>query len=338
MNIYALQKRLKAIKHSRLIWMAIVLAVDVAIAAVMAYTTFYAIFEPSYSFIFFAMTITMAVLTLMIPYIFGEKSVKKMALFGLLIFVVAGMVFGLAYLNTLFAFEPDPSESKNGVLTQGTVAPLHGASNSNFTFEVFYDGPNSHADMSVRVNVSDTFDEYNYVNKTMALKAGSNGTANERYYTFSTTLKPSVYQYRFECEDSNGTTVTMWNLGPLNEKQDKYTAPFLLSGVLSILSQVAIVFFLGLLMYWWLRRGRIERAKWASEGMDRKTVPKTTTSSGFTCTSCGADVDDDDKFCPKCGEKFEDEPKEVKPVEFKSEEKPAEPAKETSPKEGEGKK
>jgi hypothetical protein len=65
-----------------------------------------------------------------------------------------------------------------------------------------------------------------------------------------------------------------------------------------------MLFLIGLLMYWWLRKGKLERQKWKAE-LEEATPKK----GGFKCTECGAEVGDDDKFCPKCGVKFDDDSK-----------------------------
>lgn len=333
MSIYDTQKRLKAVKHSTIIWLALVLLTDLSLAAGMVYS-------PDGT-IALALVVVMAFFTLIIPYMFGEKKVKKIAAAGLVIILVVGFIEGFVYLNALYSIEPEPTHSKDDVLTGGLVAPYQDTDATNFTYTVVYNGGMLNSD--VRLNVSDIAGGNVELNVSMFLAPGENASASPREYIYWAELPGSMYQYRFETLDDSGNyTVTYLALGPINAPMSKFVAPICLYAVMTMFLQAGMLFLIGLLMYWWLRKGKEERAKWHTD-LDESKPPKG--GGDFKCTDCGALVGNDDKFCPKCGVKFDDaddgkkgdakgaprpaekELTEPKPVEFEKPEKGSEEGK-----------
>jgi len=93
---------------------------------------------------------------------------------------------------------------------------------------------------------------------------------------------------------------------------------------LSQVTILAVVTYFAILFLWWYtaraREARVkamarsaERSKEPSKD-DSKETPKPALTFGgkaakataFTCTNCGADVEETDAKCPKCGAVFED--------------------------------
>ena len=293
MSIYDTQKRLKAIKHSTVIWLALVFLTDLSLAVGMVYS-------PDGT-VALAMVVVMALFTLLIPYMFGEKNVKKIAAAGLVIILVVGFIEGFVYLNALYDVAPEASHSKDNVLTEGTVYPYQNEDATNFTYTVVYNGGLPNAD--VRLNVSDIAGGDVELNETMFLAPGQNASASPRKYIYWAELPGSMYQYRFETADNDGNyTSTYLALGPINAPMGKFVAAICLYAVMTMFLQAGMLFLIGLLMYWWLRKGKEERAKWKTE-VEASSPSK---SADFKCTDCGAFVSNEDKFCPKCGVKFDD--------------------------------
>ncbi|MFH0816030.1 MAG: zinc ribbon domain-containing protein [Methanobacteriota archaeon] len=295
MSIYDTQKRLKAVKHSTIIWLALVFLTDISLAIGMVYS-------PDGT-VALALVVVMAFFTLIIPYMFGEKNVKKMAAAGLVVILVVGLLEGVIYLNALYSVNPEATRSGDSILTEGLVTPYQDVSATNFTYTVVYSGnlPDSLAD--VRLNVSDIAGGDVELNATMHLAPGENASASSRRYIYQAELPGSMYQYRFETFDNSGNyTTTSSALGPINAPMGQFIAPICLYAVMTMFLQAGMLFFIGLLMYWWLRKGKEERAKWKTE-LGESKPPK---GADFKCTDCGAFVSDDDKFCPKCGVKFDD--------------------------------
>ena len=324
MSIYDTQKRLKAVKHSTIIWLALVFLTDMSLAVGMVYS-------PDGT-VALALVVVMAFFTLIIPYMFGEKNVKKIAAAGLVIILVVGFLEGFVYLNALYNVDPEATHSEDNVLTGGIVTPYQNVDATNFTYTVVYNGNRSDSHTDVRLNVSDIAGGVVELNVTMYLVSGENASAASREYVYWAELPGSMYQYRFETLDNDGNyTVTYLALGPINAPMSQFVAPICLYSVMTMFLQAGMIFLIGLLMYWWLRRGKEERAKWRTD-LDESKPSK---AADFKCTDCGAFVSDDDKFCPKCGVRFDDsganktddakdaegEPVAPKPVEF---EKPAE--------------
>jgi hypothetical protein len=342
MSIYDIQKRLNSLRFSRLIWMGLVIALNVAVAVVVI------LFPTIWSF--YIMMISTAVFTLLVPYMFGEKSIKKLAVFGLVLITISGVIAAYATwqvaLDDIYSEESETVGSDDGLLADGTSAPYFGYGVTNFTFTVTYTGGWSADDVQAYVNITPYLlgGENARHNVTMAPEDPANVGLTPRPYVAHVELdEKAIYMYQFIVVDGNSTAVTEWNLGPINVEKSEAQPTLIMVSTMIILLQSGMLFLIGLLMYWWLRKGKQEREKWRAELEESK--PKK--GGGFKCTSCGAEVGDDDKFCPKCGEKFEEsgggaaneeskdgqaaakEAIEPKPVEYADAEKEAGEGKET---------
>jgi hypothetical protein len=294
MSIYDTQKRLKGVKHSTIIWLALVFLTDLSLAVGMVYS-------PDGT-VALALVVVMAFFTLIIPYMFGEKKVKKMAAAGLVIILVVGLIEGAIYLNALYSVQPESIRSEDNLLTQGLVTPYQDIHATNFTYTVMYHGNLSIAQADVRLNVSDIAGGVE-LNVTMHLAPGENASATPRKYIYWAELPGSMYQYRFEALDDGGNyTYSYSALGPINAPMGQFIVPICLYAVMTMFLQAGMLFLIGLLMYWWLRKGKEERAKWRTE-VDESRSSK---AADFKCTDCGAFVSTEDKFCPKCGVRFDD--------------------------------
>jgi hypothetical protein len=299
MGIYAIQARLRALRFSTAIWLLLTLAVDLALG--------FSIIAVQSDVYLFAMIIAIAFLTLFIPYMFGEKSVKKLAGLGLLIILVTAValsVFSSSLLvDEIYSEPPEPVSSENGVLAQGTVTPYVAGPNTPVTFSVYYQGNDPASDILVNVDVRVYVGQQeNEQNLSMELRPGDDPDAFNGTFVCTATLGDSIYYYRFEASNATNNTDTEVALGPLTATRTDAFNVLVINGVVGFLTNVALLFLIGLLMYWWLRKARVERAKWTAE-----MGVKETKKGEFTCTACGADVDEGDRFCPKCGERFDDD-------------------------------
>jgi energy-coupling factor transporter transmembrane protein EcfT len=295
MSIYDTQKRLGAMKHSFAIWPALVFLTNLSIAVATVYS-------PNW-YLALAMIVSAAFFTLIIPYMFGVKSVKRIAAAGLAIILVVGFLQGLVYLNALYNIGQEAVGSEDGQLTMGTVSPYKSVGETNFTYSVTYNGGAPHSDVAVWLNITDIAGRGNEYYLAVPLQPGQDPQASPRIYSGSFELPASIYHYRFELEDGTNSTVTEETLGPITAPMADFIAPICLYAVMTMLLQTGMMFLIGLLMYWWLRKGRMERSKWKIQ-MDEPLEQK---AGGFKCTSCGATVGSDDRFCPKCGEEFEED-------------------------------
>jgi hypothetical protein len=302
MGIYALQKRLNSIKYSQVVWTALVLVADIGLMA--------ATIATYDQMLRMALIVLAALVTLLIPYFFGEKSIKKIAITGVVVVLISGGVFGNLYLMDIYDRPFPPAYTDNELLMDGSVTPYSQAGASEFHLEVTYRGDLPDSNVSVRLTIIDMtadVDDTPIINNTpMAPKAGESLTGTPRVYETDVTLPPSMYEHYFHLyeNESDNWTAAWATTGPMNAPFSDYQGAMIMYGVMTIFLQVGMLFLIGLLMYWWLRKGKIEREKWKAELNEAK--PK---KGGFKCTECGAEVGDDDKFCPKCGVKFDEDSK-----------------------------
>ncbi len=300
MGIYALQKRLNSIRYSQVIWTVLVAVVDISIMAAMIYT-----YDSTVDMVLIVLA---ALLTLLIPYFFGEKVIKKMAITGIVVVLVSGGVFGQLYLQDIYDSPLPALHSESELLTDGSVTPYSAEGVADFHLEVTYVGDLPDSNVSVRLSIFDMTDSVQtdpFINQTlMTLKAGESATASPRVYETDVVLPQSMYQHYFELYEDGNWTAGWGTTGPMNARMSDYTGAMVMFGMATIFLQVGMLFLIGLLMYWWLRKGKLERDKWRADLAE--VTPK---KGGFKCTECGAEVGDEDKFCPKCGVKFDDDSK-----------------------------
>ena len=238
-----------------------------------------------------------------IPYYFGLKSRKKLAVFGTVLIVLLGVVFGLNIYYYIQGYSGEITHSQNNELIAGQVTPLKGlpTDSYNFTVEVV-NGTSVSIVYLLAINGASTT-TLNY-SMTYAGMDGSNAI-------FSKTLgnlSEGIYQFQYQGLIPGGNVLTNAALGPIAMSMDGVLQSYLYYGVVFIgLFQIGLLFYLLLVLTWWMDRSKAKMAefdkarKQEKKGEDgQKVVDK------FICSECGSDVPIDAKECPRCGEKFEE--------------------------------
>jgi len=240
-----------------------------------------------------------------IPTYFGLKNRKKLALFGLVLFVVLGLFLGYMY----YTIEKDASNgvASTGdlVLTNGTVSPLRGNDATTYKFSVQYHGTNATPNVFVVVYDFWAADTPTRFNLTVDHSAT---LANATQFVVNHTVPKSVYRVVFAYE-VNPTTAKQTNLiwGPISASNEDILSHELSMNVLAMFLNVAVLFYLLLVLTWWMdsskkKYEKMQKAK--EEDAKKKGGGK---SEKFVCSECGSDVPMDAEECPQCGEKFEEE-------------------------------
>ena len=274
-------------------------------------------------------------------WVFGVKSVKKLAIVGLVATLVFAGVWLAAYTQFYNDSEPGVAASEDGVtLSGGTVDPFRGSDSQTYRYELTVHLKNESGSIVYFKNVtvaiqSVDFPGVSYVNKTMTLL--ENDTANlTQKYIYETTLNTDINAYAFWAEYPNGTTEIggVWDLGGVALVQGPFptdvwpiVAALVPFSVIQTIMNVLVAYILVIGMIWWTRRARRMREaqieRWRKEEEEKEaSKPKSTqakvpslakamgTDKGeqgetFVCSECGADVPAEATVCPKCGEKFD---------------------------------
>ena len=265
-----------------------------------------------------------------VPYYFGERRMKNFAINALPVFVIAVLL--ISFFQAQATVAPNsfdltsgyaPNETDLSVLTlwNGTVDPVRAAPPANFNFTVRLKVlPANVTGVTVYLNLTPVSgisgDPIPY--PMSAFNTTSNGT----WYTVSRNLNPGLYVFGFWANDTGGNvTRTFLAFGPITGGLFDYYGFWAPVSAINLAIPFSFYFVI-LFMYWYtgrMRRSRdrmIERAaqrkaeKDEEETEEEKPKPapggKATKVTAFTCTNCGADVEDTDEKCPKCGAVFED--------------------------------
>lgn len=281
----------------------------------------------------------MPVTVFVIPYYFGERKAKRLAVNALPVFLIATLLASAMLSQQLLAQNPafplrsftNTSTTPSMALSNGTVEPYHGSPGQTFTFRVRLTTTVNATPANYRVFLNLTVLEGLTPHASpfnMTPVPGSNGTPNTRngaWYEYNATLGSAVYGYGFSGTDRKGNwTLTTSDFGPIIASGWTFYGLFLYYTGVSML--VPLTFYYLIMFMWWysvrMRQSRarvLEGRKDISKGKTKakvegktKSAPTSSDSAksskvaAFTCTNCGADVGENDDKCPKCGAVFED--------------------------------
>jgi len=280
------------------------------------------------------------------PYLVGERSIRRMFLYVLLVVVIA-VPIAAAPVSDLYASFPQEfaaSSSGSFVLSNGTVEPYDSGGAGDFTFHVdvrslnaTYETPDSIRVFALVIDVTPFEVTQTYL--PLGDWNGSSLSAGTRYTGNYTVVGYGLHYHRFEvfqrtivqpatqCPPPSGArTYEEGRSGcflagaPLTSQGGgTIYGPIALSGggiygmfvVRSLLFMLFPVFTFGLiaLMFWWTRRAREVREKRET----RMTDAIQAAGGEFTCSNCGTDVPGAAVKCPKCGASFDEPEAEIKP-------------------------
>jgi ribosomal protein L40E len=297
-------------------------------------STFFYWIAPCFAYILIPLS------ALAIPYYLGFKGVKKFAVLGVFILITLTFIFGAvitsrAYdYHNIYGLTEDGSKNVDPQfggenLTQGVVFPKTGDADTIFTYTVNYvNTPGNLTPLYVNVIVADTPYENDSIktvyNMTQTDPSDTNYSDGAEF-EYQTALPASApigwpiwpnHFFYFETEDANGTVtdtalrgngITSYGFGPMNAELGDQYAHSLVLAVNDAIFVIAL-YFMGVGMYWWLKKARQRSSQW----QDRVEEMKKEEYAEFECDRCGADVPEDAEECPKCGAKFDDEEEEEK--------------------------
>ncbi len=251
-----------------------------------------------------------------IPYYFGMRSRKKLAVWGIILILLLAFPYAFSLVEGQKASANNPLSSNDGTLINGTVDPFNGDANTVHTFTVLVTNA-SYSD--VRVVIFDALTGTLVSNNTMTGSEATGGTL----FTFSGTLQNrTAYYYYFTANSGDGwiTTKTA-NYGPFHLSDAELYAQLLPRLILALFLEVGLLYFLLLILSWWTDKSKARLAEAQKKrGTSLPAPGKEGTEEKFICSECGAEVPSSASKCPQCGEKFDeskDEP--AAPVKKKDE-------------------
>jgi len=271
----------------------------------------------------------------LVPYYLSERSVKRFALNALPVILIAVLVGGALSTNVLLsqadavplASTPGPFMSPTMALTNGTVVPYHADPPSEFTFRVELTTTvvRTPGNFSVFMNLTTITGLVAYATSDhpMNFSAGPDSFSNTSmgtWYETRVNLSGQIYGYGFSVWDKDRNwTFTNLDFGPLAAPVANFYGLFVYFTAFSMILPFTFYYVI-LFMWWYTVRARAQRTRTlGAEAEIPKEKPKPKTeeagpptgekaakAAAFTCTNCGADVDENDVKCPKCGAIFEE--------------------------------
>lgn len=263
-----------------------------------------------------------AAIVFLVPYYFGERSIRRFLVNALVMFVLATLMVAALEAQSVLAQAPAPVGGGDGgfAFSEGLVTPYRGAGGEVYTFTVNVTSGSNADPASFSVSANVTRVEGLAISSVPPIQLGpanatDTDTSDGKAYTGSLPLPESIYFYYFSVRDltTGNVTLSEARVGPINTG---FAAFFTFSLYFVIFPMIfpVVLFLLILMLYWWTRTARQRRTgtRVSSEGGP----------TGFTCTNCGADVPEEASTCPSCGATFEAEPP-PSPAGAETEEEPA---------------
>jgi ribosomal protein L40E len=249
--------------------------------------------------------ILVALLAYYIPTYFGLKDRKRLAVFGLVLFLVIGLSLGGALYSTVKNYEVQEVSSDDNLLLQGTVSPSHVEPGDMLQFSVVLTSGNStsHVYLILFNNWADADDDLNY-----SMVRGQNVSLGT-VYTYNTTgLDEGIYYFQFGVLNGTAWSETDQSFGPVNADLNKVLSNSLVSGTVYSFYSMAVLFYILILLTWWMDRSKkkiFEMEQKRAQAKDKKV--KDAKDEKFVCSDCGAEVPGEANKCPSCGASFEEE-------------------------------
>jgi ribosomal protein L40E len=268
------------------------------------------------SSVFCLMPALIALISFALPWYFGLKDRKKLAVFGVVLFIFLGLGWGLVRYDIITSAPPLDLSSSNGMLTSGTVEPHRGDGTNLYSFTVTLNGGSNNSDVFVTV-----YDLWAGIGKryNMTYDAGLSASlpSNQFVYIVNQTLANSVFQSAFFYRvDSETLVATPYAVGPVGPSNNDILFHELYFEVLVVFLNIGLLFYVILLLTWWMdsnkkkfeamQKKRAEAAGQTTPPPVGKEGASVTKAEKFVCSACGAEVPSEAKECPQCGEKFDD--------------------------------
>jgi uncharacterized membrane protein len=279
-----------------------------------------------------------ALVTFGIPYLFGVRSAKTFLIAGTAILIVSAICLAAVYTHYAYTefreVDVIPKKDDGPKIISYGVIPEVGSKDDKFYFVVTCTGNASNPPVMF-LNLTDDINAlreedqkwYDVTNNTnfksdiwskyhlwfVRLSGTYDADRNHWVYNYTTTLPEGNYYYYFSGYIRIGENVTWSNTyvkhGPINIERWNYFGFMTMIALIGVLIMVGLIYYIIVALFWWIKKAKEEREKLLEE-VEREELKGKLKKTEYTCSSCGAVVKEEDKVCPKCGEKFEGEEEE----------------------------
>jgi hypothetical protein len=258
----------------------------------------------------------------------------------LLIGVVALVVATLLLSGFAFSLLYEPSmgaSSTDGILVNGIVHPFKATIGSSVTYNLTVSAPISVANASniiVYLNIAEDLSSWSQ-NISMGQPVSNGSSGQDHLWNYSVQNHPvtsTVTSYIFIASVNGTWHQTEVMNGPISP--DTFAIFVLLFSIwlptmftYGLMQFIVMILFLRfssksrqtrekMMQDYKKKKEELESAKRTSKGGPTKIAPASSEET-FVCSECGADVQASAKFCPQCGESFEDDDEDAEKKEGK---------------------
>ena len=249
-----------------------------------------------------------------IPYYFGLKSRKKLAVWGIVLIVMLALPYTALIVNDQKGSANVELSTSDGAMVHGTVSPFTGDASTNHTFSILVTNSSY---SQVNVIVVDVWSGMTIYNRSMS----STNVSDGRLFTFyadpasNTGLNNSEFGYWFVAFNGEKWVATSGsNYGPIHVSDTDLFVHWLPYLLLVIFVYVGVLYFLLLALNYWSEKSKARMVEMQKQyaSKEGKLPPGTDKEEKFVCSECGADVPANADRCPQCGERFDEDKKEEK--------------------------
>lgn len=251
--------------------------------------------------------LAIAVIAYYVPYFFGMKDRKKLVVFGVVLFILIAIPYGVSNVSNLQGNADRTVSSEDGTLFDGRVAPFNAVESNVYNYTVTVSDP---AITNVWLSIIDTRTNRNFNSPDQNITMDQFVTvgSDRQFYEGVPLQDQSIYGFRFSAENGTALVETGSMYGPITMPDGDLYVTAISGAILSTFFSVGVLFFLLLLMTWFTDRSR-KRAQEMQKtfGMPPAAGGEKANEERFVCSECGASVPADAKSCPQCGESFEED-------------------------------
>lgn len=280
---------------------------------------------PSLAFIAMMLYISPCFSLLILPlvavvlfWLFKIKKLWHQVALGAVALLIASVLMAAVYM-TAYTEVPGGLYSDDGALVDGIVTPFSGPPGTNFTFTVTVMHNASNVDARVVI-----FDLYgvNILNLTMNLESHSADNSTRNYST-SKILQNPVNGFIFDVNIDGKWHESIWSNGPISSDSLAVYGMLLWAWLMQIFAYCFMQFIVMLLFLRMSGKSKETREKMLmdykkkkEEALSRSKASKEGQAESaevegkddvFVCSECGSEVKSTAKYCPNCGEPFDDD-------------------------------
>ncbi|NLI73452.1 MAG: hypothetical protein GX369_01590 [Euryarchaeota archaeon] len=240
-----------------------------------------------------------------IPYYFGLKDRRKLAVWGLAFVLILSIPFTLSVISQIDASENNMLHTPDNELYNGTVTPFRGSPGDTHEFSIM--GTSEVVNNSVKVIITNALNGQKVNEFTMIASGEMSG---DQEFTYRAEFDDNaLYSYQFTATVDGKPIETGRNLGPVYNSNTDIFIAYWPTVIFALLIQVGLLFYFLLAFNWYSERSRARMEDMIKQRqLSQDAFPdKIDAGEELTCSKCGANVSEDTSRCSQCGERFGDE-------------------------------